>query len=144
MQTTESTNSPGEETAAVSRRRLLQYTAAGLVGITGSGASETVSAIGTAHQSHPDDNATDDPHVCGLSGSVKLLRVKGIGTGRNAYHIETTDSIVPTGGSDVPLGQTDETIIEGAVRKDHVDTYCFTGQVATVYARGSITYYVSE
>jgi hypothetical protein len=144
MQTTESTDShPVENTASVSRRRLLQYTAAGLGGLTSRGASETVSAT-TTIQSSPGDDATDDPHGCDLPGSTKLLRVKGIGTGRNAYHIETTDTIVPTGGSDAPLGQPGETVIEGTVRKNHVESYCFAGRVTAVYAQGSVTYYVSE
>jgi hypothetical protein len=139
MQSTESTdNQPVENATAVSRRRLLQYTAAGLVGLTGRGASETVSATETT-QSSLDVDAMDD-----TPGSAKLLRVKGTGTGRNAYHIETTDAIVPTGGSDGPLGQVGETVIDGTVRKDHVDAYCFTGRITTVYARGSVTYYVSE
>lgn len=125
-----------ERPFSVSRRRLLQYTAAGLVGLTGT--SETVNAT-----DHPIDDGIGDPDSRDVLGTDTRVQVKGTGTGVNAYQITTIDITITTEQITAQQG-IDETVIEGTVRKGDVDVYYITGWITDVRVQGSVTYSVHE
>lgn len=146
-QSTDSTQSPADhptETQSVlSRRELLKHAAlTGIIGISGEAtATETMRATeNTDSLSTPDISE----ECCNCQASGKVLQVKGTGSGDNSYHIETSDSITSKGVATERQETVSGTVVEGNVHQGSVDTYCYTGKVTTVWARGSVTYYVSE
>lgn len=136
-QDTESTATDrAEHPFSVSRRRLLQYTAAGLVGFIGT--SQTVNAT-----DHLTDAGIGDLGSPDVFGTDTLVQVKGTGTGVNAYQITTIDITITTEQITAQQG-IDETVIEGTVRKGNVDAYYVTGWITDVRVQGSVTYSVHE
>jgi hypothetical protein len=144
-QSTASTDPQQTETDFTLNRRgfLKSVSVSGLVGSTGiRSLSEIVAGAKISDgSSSPDPSPTkwgDCSH-----GYEKSVRVKGVGSGLNHYHLETTGSIKQREVVDKQQGSTDDAV-EGSVRKDDFDMYCFTGRVTTVWARGSVTYYVND
>jgi hypothetical protein len=144
-QSTASTDTQQTETASTFSRRefLKSATVSGLVGSTGVGSlSEIVTATEISDESSSFDTSLTDVDDC-KQGFEKSVRVKGVGSGLNHYHLETSGSIIQRDVVDEQQGSIDDAV-EGTVRKDDFDMYCFTGRVTTVWARGSITYYVND
>jgi hypothetical protein len=146
-QSTDSTQSttehPTETKSVLSRRELLKHAAlTGIVGISGK-ATATNSDRSTENTDSPSTTEISEK-CCNGKASGKVLRVKGTGNGDNSYHIETSDSIKSKGIAAEQQETVSSTVAEGNVRQGSVDTYCYTGKVTTVWARGSVTYYVSE
>lgn len=147
-QDTQSTTSPtslqNERDSLLSRRSLLKSAAVGgLFGNTGVGTlSEIVPTTANYEGSSTSDVSTMDEGVCDQPFK-KSLRVKGVGSGLNHYHLETSGGIVQGGESDEQRS-VDDGVVEGSVHKDDFDSYRFTGRVTMVWARGSVTYSVND
>lgn len=131
--------------STLSRRTLLKYAAmSALVGVTGGGSlSESVTATGHSRGSNSPNATPSNVSDC-EQGSEKSLWVKGLGSELNHYHLETSGSIAQSEVPDEQHRSTNDTVVEGTVRKDDFDLYCFTGEVTTVWARGSVTYCVND
>lgn len=145
-QSTVSTNTQHTESdSTLSRRTLLKCAAmSALVGVTGGGSlSERVTATGRSRGTNSPNATASNVSDC-KQGFEKSLCVKGLGSDLNHYHLETSGSIVQNEVPDEQHRSTNDTVVEGTVRKDDFDLYCFTGEVTTVWARGSVTYYVND
>jgi hypothetical protein len=72
------------------------------------------------------------------------LRVKGLGSGLNHYHLETSGSIVSHDVTNDLQEIGNNSVVEGTVRKGDTDLYWCSGDVRTVWAKGSITYSITD
>lgn len=143
---TESTNDHHAKTTSVlSRREFLKHTTMiGIVGICGETTTiETTKTTESTDRPSSPEIAADKDHRTDR-GFEKVLRVKGTGSGDNLYHIETSDHLRPKRVIDEQQTSIRDTVVEGTLGKDDFDSYYFAGEVTSVQARGSITYYVSK
>jgi hypothetical protein len=133
---------PTETKSVLSRRELLKHAAlTGIVGINGK-VTATNPDRSTENTDSPSATEISAEECCNSQASEKVLQVKGTGRGDNSYHIETSDSIKSKGVAAEQQGS--GTVAEGNVHQGNIDTYYYTGKVTTVWAQGSITYYVSD
>jgi hypothetical protein len=131
--------------STLSRRTLLKYASmSGLVGSTDVGAfSEIVSATEISDGSSSPDAPLRNADDCGQEFE-KSLRVKGMGSGLNHYHLETSGDIIRRKGTEDQQEPISDAAVEGTIHKNDTDSYCYTGEVTTIWARGSIMYSVDD
>lgn len=134
IQSTLPTNSRQDQTAPVLTRRtfLKSATVSGFVG-----------AMATDGTADARSSSVSTKSVCGNQKYENSLRVEGLGSGLNHYHLETSGDIVQQDLVNDLQGIGDG-VVEGTVRKGDTDLYRYSGVVRTVWAKGSVTYSITD